>query len=125
MAYVKKATEYFFDDQNMEIDFNKLTQKFNEYESSEVEFEKDILLGNLDEETLTTLEAECNIRDDSLPSLSFINEDQEEIQQIKNIETLLSCKNCGRLYKRKSFLEKHILVCGKLTSSFEIRENNC
>lgn len=101
-------------DDNVEINFQNLC-KYNAYENTEIQIDDDLCLEDFDQETLNMLDEECSLKNDALPSLQFA--DEEDIPLVKqhyNIKNpILSCPTCHKVYKKESFLNKHLQCCGK------------
>lgn len=89
----------------------EIENEFNDYESTEVEFPDDLLLENLDEETLKLLDSEVLVQ---IPTAERIVDEQPvpEQPQQQNPTNLLKCCKCSKIYKKKKSLQKHETKCG-------------
>ena len=118
------ADYYDFEiEEDLPID-EKVLQMFNEFESCEVDV--------FDDFSAIELNEICNVDEEEhlehLPELIFC--DDAEIQQItvgvsKFEKSVFVCELCSRSYNRKSFLDKHVVFCGKHTKFYLFFSDKC
>ena len=89
-----------------------LLEKYNEFESCEIEIPDDIVV-----EDILNLEENEQLLLEEIPTILFIDDDNIELVTTGtvslNLLQPLICDKCGKSYKKKNFFEKHVALCGR------------